>query len=114
MYDKVTQSGISVNRVGAANMSGLTLFQGVGPAYHESPGEEERASAGAGDEGSPHLWLAALLVLAATLWIVNQHYSFGPLNLMFLVLVFVAGSVLLKTIFGRFHVPGLSSVILAA
>lgn len=113
-FDKVTQSGISVNRIGAANMQGLTLFQGVGPQYHESPGQEEAESEGVSDQGSPHLWLAALLVLAATLWIVNQHYEFGPLNLAFIILVVMAGSVLLKTIFGKFYVPGLSPVILAA
>ena len=66
------------------------------------------------EEGSPHLWLAALLILGAALWIVNQHYKFGVFNLMFIVLVVIAVSVLLKTIFGRFHVPGLSQVIMAA
>ena len=112
--DRVVQSGISTQRVGVGNMQGLTLFSGVGPAYHESPGQEEAESAGVDNQGSPHLWLAALLVLAATLWIVNQHYEFGPLNLAFIILVVMAGSVLLKTIFGRFYVPGLSPVILAA
>ena len=42
--------------------------------------QEERPS------GSPHLWLAALLVLVAALWIVNQHVRFGPLNLLFILM----------------------------
>lgn len=113
--DRVTQSGISVNRVGVANMQRETLFRDIGPAYHEAPGVEAAEAAQAGvEEGSPHLWLAALLVLAAALWILNQHYKFGVFNLAFIVLVVLATSVLLKTFAGRFHIPGLSQVILAA
>jgi hypothetical protein len=114
-FDRVTQSGISVNRVGAANMQGLTLFRDIGPDYHLSPDVEATEAAMAGTEqGSPHLWLAALLVLAAALWILNQNYKFGVFNLAFIVLVVLSTTVLLKTIFGRFHIPGLSPVILAA
>lgn len=113
-FDRVTTAGMAPNRVGVAGMPALTLFQTVGPQYHERPGQEAAESEAPAEEGSPHLWLAALLVLAGTLWVINQHFGFGPLNLMFLVLVFIAGSVLLKTVFGRFHVPGLSQVILAA
>lgn len=114
MYDRVVQSGVSTQRVGVANMQGLTLFRDVGPASHEAPVVEAETNAMPPQEGSPHLWLAALIVLAVALWITNQHFDFGPLNLAFIVLVTMAGMVLLKTIFGRFHVPGLSQVVLAA
>lgn len=114
MFDRVTTAGIAPHKVGVAGMPALTLFQTVGPAYHEAPGQEAAESAAPVEEGSPHLWLAALLVLVAALWIVNQHVQFGPLNLAFLVIVVMAVSVVLKTIFGRFHVPGLSQVVLAA
>ena len=115
MYDRVTQSGISTNRVGVGNMQGLTLFRDIGPAAHLAPDVEAQEAAQAGvEEGSPHLWLAALLVLGAALWIINQHYKFGVFNLAFIVLVVISVSVLLKTIFGRVHIPGLSQVILAA
>lgn len=114
-FDRVVQSGVSTQRVGVANMQGLTLFRDIGPDYHLSPEVEADEAAMAGvEEGSPHLWLAALLVAIAALWIVNQHYKFGVFNLAFIVLVVIAVSVLLKTVFGRFHVPGLSQVILAA
>jgi hypothetical protein len=114
-FDRVVQSGVSTQRVGVANMQGLTLFKSIGPDYHIAPDVEASEAAMAGvEEGSPHLWLAALLVAIAALWIVNQHYKFGVFNLMFIVLVVIAVSVLLKTVFGRFHVPGLSQVILAA
>lgn len=112
--DRVVQSGISTQRVGVANMQGLTLFRDVGPGSHEAPQMEAQAAAQNTDQGQPHLWLAALLVLVAALWITNQHYSFGPLNLAFVTLTVIAVSVLLKTIFGRINVPGLSQVILAA
>jgi hypothetical protein len=114
MYDRVVQSGISTQRVGVANMQGLTLFRNVGPASHEAPQQEAESAAMPLEEGQPHLWLAALLVLVAALWITNQHFSFGPLNLAFVILTVIAGTVLLKTIFGRVHIPGLSQVILAA
>ena len=94
-------------------MSGLTLFRDS-VQYHESPGQEFEESTASPPPGAPHLWLAALLVLVAALWIVNQHFKFGPLNLAFVVLVTMAGFVLLKAFFGRYHVPGLSQVILAA
>lgn len=114
-FDRVVQSGISTQRVGVSNMQGLTLFRDIGPDYHLSPETEADENAMAGVEtGSPHLWLAALLVLAAALWIMNQHFKFGVFNLAFIVLVVISVSVLLKTIFGKFHVPGLSPVILAA
>jgi hypothetical protein len=114
-FDRVVQSGISTQRIGAANMQGLTLFKDIGPDYHLAPDVEATENAMAGvEEGSPHLWLAALLVLVAALWIVNQHYKFGVFNLAFIVLVVMASSVLLKTVFGKFHVPGLSQVVLSA
>lgn len=114
-FDRVTQSGVSTQRVGVANMQGLTLFRDIGPDYHLAPDVEAEEAATAGtDQGSPHLWLAALLVLAAALWILNQHFKFGVFNLAFIVLVVLSTTVLLKTVFGRFHVPGLSPVILAA
>ena len=114
-FDRVTQFGTSVNRVGVSNMQGLTLMPSDDNAnIHASPQEEFDGTMGAQPPGSPHLWLAALLVLVAALWIVNQHYSFGPLNLAFILIATVAGIVLLKTFFGRFHVPGLSQVILSA
>ncbi len=111
-YDRVVQSGTSVNRVGVANMQRLTLFEEL-PLLHQSPGEEMAAQEER-PSGSPHLWLAALLVLVAALWIVNQHVRFGPLNLLFILLAVIAGIVLLKTFFARYHVPGLSQVILAS
>lgn len=114
-FDRVVQSGISTQRVGVSNMQGLTLFRDIGPDYHLAPDVEAEENAMAGvEQGSPHLWLAALLVLIAALWIVNQHYKFGVFNLAFIVLVVIATSVLLKTVLGRFHVPGLSQVVLAA
>ena len=113
-YDKVVQFGTSVNRVGVANMQSLTLMPNEdAPAYHEAPGMEYTESQGLPAPGSPHLWLAALLVLVAALWLVNQHYQFGPLNLLFVLLVTIAGIALLKTFFGRFHVPGLSQVVMS-
>lgn len=112
-FDRVVQFGTSPQRVGVANMQKLTLFEDV-PAYHESPGQEFAENTGAPPPGSPHLWLAALLVLVTALWIVNRHFSFGPLNLVFIILVTISGIVLLKTVFGKFHVPGLSQVVLAA
>lgn len=114
-FDRVVQSGISTQRVGVANMQGLTLMSGIGPDYHEAPQQEADENAMAGvQEGSPHLWLAALLVLVAALWIINQHYKFGVFNLAFIVVTVLAMSVLLKAIFGKYHVPGLSQVIMAA
>jgi hypothetical protein len=113
MYDRVTQSGIAPQKVGVAGMPGLTLFRDS-PNYHEAPTQEFDEATAAPPPGAPHLWLAALLVLVAALWIVNQHVKFGPLNLAFVVLVTMAGFVLLKAIFGKYHVPGLSQVVLAA
>lgn len=114
MYDRVVQSGISTQRVGVSNMSGLTLMRNVGPASHEAPQEEAQSAAQYQPEGQPHLWLAALLVLVAALWILNRNISFGPFNIAFGVIATIAVIVLLKTVFGRIHVPGLSQVILAA
>lgn len=112
-FDRVVQTGISPQRVGVANMQALTLFEDV-PAFHEAPGQEFAENTGGPPPGSPHLWLSALIVLIVALWIVNQHFKFGPLNLMFIILTTIAGIVLLKTIFGKFHVPGLSQVVMAA
>lgn len=113
-YDRVVQSGISTQRVGVANMQGLTLFKDVSPASHEAPQQEAEAAAMPQDQGQPNLWLAALFVLIAALWVTNRNIDFGPLNLAFVILTVIAGTVLLKTIFGRIHIPGLSQVILAA
>lgn len=110
--DRVAQFGFSRN-VGVANMQGLTLFQDVN-LQPGSPETEAQSNNGVPQaSGSPHLWLAALIVGAAALWIVNQHVAFGPLNLLFILMAVIAGIVLLKTFFGRYYVPGLSPVILA-
>lgn len=119
MYDRMVQSGIAVNRIGVAGMPGLTLFPGGpdasdNPNLHESPGQEFRENQGLPPQGSPHLWLSALLVLVAALWIINQHVKFGPLNLAFIILSTMAGFVLAKALLGKYHVPGLSAVVLAA
>lgn len=111
-FDRVVQFGTSPQRVGVANMQKLTLFEDV-PAYHESPGMEFDENTGGPPPGSPNLWLAALVVLTAALWLMNQHFKFGPLNLIFMVLVVISGIALAKTFAGRFHVPGLSQVILS-
>lgn len=111
-FDRVVQFGTSPSRVGVGNMQKLTLFEDV-PAYHEAPGQEMAENTGAPPPGSPHLWLAALIVLVVALWLTNQHYQFGPLNLLFVILTTVAGIALLKTVFAKFHVPGLSQVVLS-
>src|SRR4029077_5755522 len=110
--DRVAQFGFSRN-VGVANMQGLTLFRDTNTSPG-SPEVEAESNSGANQaSGSPHLWLAALIVGAAALWILNQHVTFGPLNLLFILIAVIAGIVLLKTFFGRYYVPGLSPVILA-
>jgi uncharacterized membrane protein len=113
VYDRMVQQGTSTQRVGVANMQGLTLFRDT-PNYHQAPQEEFDASTAAPPPGAPHLWLAALLVLVAALWIINQHYKFGPLNLAFIIVSTMAGFVLLKALAAKYYVPGLTPVILAA
>lgn len=113
MEDRLVQYGVSPTRVGAANMSRLTLLDDI-PYSQPSPGMEAAAQVAPAATGSPHLWLSALLVLGGLWFVTRNHISLGPLNIFMGAVTLIALIVLLKTFAAAVYVPGLSPVILAA
>lgn len=112
--DRIVQFGMSVNRMGSANMSGLTQFQDA-PGYHQTAPEESAAFSGdtAAEGGQPAAILAGIILALLALWMVRQNMPSGAevmgvnlFNLATVGLTAVAFIALGKVTFSRFPVPG--------
>ncbi len=116
--DRITQFGVAPSAVGAAGMSGLTLFQDV-PQMHESPEvEEARAYADSEAHGAPQFILVGFVLILLALWLAHkksgylQREALG-VNLFNLVTVGITAVLFIalgKILFARFPVKGLSAL----
>jgi len=123
MFDRVSQYGIDPSGRGAANMSALTvprnfmvIHQSAGNEVDEANPQEHPATA-----GNPLTFVFILLGLIIAMFFVHKSSavikgeSFGVNWFSFLEVTVMAsfGIILLKAIFGRWHVPGITNAVAA-
>lgn len=123
MFDRVSQYGTDPTGRGAANMSTLTIPRGF-MSTHTSPGAE--ADEGNADNhpatgGNPLTFVFILLGLIVAMFFVHRSSSvikgesFGVSWFTFIEVGVLASFfiLLIKAIFGRFHVPGITNAVAA-
>ena len=121
--ERVTQFGTSVRGVGAGNMQGLTRFANP-TSIHESPGAQfsdmdDEAHPASG--GNPVSFLFILLGLIVAMFFLHRSSgllkedAFGINWFTFAEVTIMAtfGILLLKAIFGRFQVRGITNAVAA-
>ncbi len=130
-----TQPGISTGAVGAANMQALTLFDAepylpppdVANDYSDSGGATAGEVIGPNHpsltgQGSPHLVLLGLILGLVALGFLQKEsahitkntIALNAFNFSFVILATMVGFVIMKVIFAKFPVPGVSQVVHAA
>jgi hypothetical protein len=119
--DRLVQSGISTDRVGASNMQRMTLMpgdEGYEAGYHDSPDSEVAEHPAQG--GSPAITLVGLIVIVGVLWLARENsemlqreaFGINLYNAAAVVLLAVIGINLGKWLFSRFPVPGFTPLFL--
>ncbi len=111
--------GTSVNRLGAAGMSAVTL-PGNSPSYHMTPTAEIAMVQGThpAEGGSPKVILVGMVLAVAVLWLVRHNSAalerevlgVNIYNMMLITFTAIIGIWLGKIVFSRFPVPGLTQV----
>lgn len=122
--DRVSQYGTDTMGRGAANMSALTVPRPFRMGVHDTPVSE--ADEGDGQDhpataGSPLTFVFILLGLIVALFFVHRSSgvlkseAFGVNWFTFVEVTVMAsfGILLLKAVFGRFHVPGITNGVAA-
>jgi hypothetical protein len=119
MFDKVTQSGISTQRVGVANMQGLTLMGSDEPEYHIPP--EAEAGNDSVTKGNPAMILVGLILILVMFWLIRQNSAvlqkealgLNLFNVLTIAITAIVGITLFKFLFSRFPVPGVTPLVAA-
>jgi hypothetical protein len=121
MFDRVSQYGVDPSGRGAGNMSALTVPQNF-YTVHQSPGnevDEANPETHPATGGNPLTFVFTLLGLIIVMFFVRKssgvlrEESFG-INWFTFIQTGVFASffiLLLKAIFGRFHVPGITNAV---
>jgi hypothetical protein len=120
-FDKVVQTGISPNRVGAANMQGLTFMDYGDPPQDHIPPDVEGRPEDSGAGGNPVMFLIGFILILALLWLARHNsghlkaeaFGINLFNLLVITITAIVGIVLFKVIFTRFPIPGLTPLIAA-
>lgn len=122
-FDRVSQYGTDPTGRGAGNMSALTVPRNF-MSIHSSPGnevDEANPQDHPATSGNPLTFVFILLGLIVALFFVHRGSSvlkseaFGVNWFTFVEVTVMAsfGILLLKAIFGKFHVPGITNAVAA-
>lgn len=123
MLDRVTQYGTDPSGRGAANMSALTVPQYYQQAHLSAGDERDQASnqdsAHPATGGNPLTFVFILLGLIIAMWFVHraspmlktETFGVNWASLLQVTVMASFGILLLKAVFGRFHVRGITSAV---